>query len=84
MIRDHLLRTGFELKHFKWVPHTPTGDQKRSRIEISRELLNMLRTAGHNSWNYFVTGDEGWVYFGTDHETMWLEHGESEQYEGRK
>jgi hypothetical protein len=56
-IRGHLLKTGFELKRVKWVAHSFTEDEKRSRIEISIKLLDMLRMAGHNPWNYFVTGD---------------------------
>jgi hypothetical protein len=75
-IHQHLLRAGFELKHLKWVPHTLSEEQKRLRIEYAGELLDMLRAARHNSWNYFVTGDESWFYLETSHETIWLQHGD--------
>lgn len=72
-IREHLLRANFEIKHLKWVPHTLSEDQKRSRVEQAGQLLDILSAARHNSWNYLVTGDESWFYLETSYERIWLQ-----------
>jgi hypothetical protein len=52
----------------------PSNAVKRSPIEISGKLLDIFRTAGHNPWKSFVTGDKSYFYLQPDHERICFEH----------
>lgn len=69
---DHIKAMGLVVKHLKFVPHTLSDSQKVERVELSRKLLEVIKQARHQSWAYFLTGDESWFYFSTDYETQWL------------
>ena len=45
------------------IPCLLTEDQKRERVRIASELLDIYNNADQNSMNEIVTGDETWVYF---------------------
>ena len=45
----------------KWVPHTLSDDNKRKRVELSKQLLETLDKGYRN----IITGDETWIYFFT-------------------
>lgn len=69
---DHITSMGLVVKHLKFVPHTLSLSQKVERVEISKQLLEVIAQARHQSWAFFLTGDESWFYFITDFETQWL------------
>ena len=83
-VHDTLMRMGYVVKHLKWVPHKLTDDQKRNRVELSKRMLDHLRTAKHRSWVKFYTGDESWFYLATDYEHMWMEEGDEPPTRARK
>ena len=45
----------------KWVPHVLSDENKRKRVEISRQLLEYL----DNGFQNIITGDESWFNFFT-------------------
>jgi len=47
----------------RWIPHLLTEDQKRQRVRIAPQLLDIYKNADQNRMNEIVTGDETWVYF---------------------
>ena len=71
-IHDHLRKMGFVVKHLRFVPHTLSYEQKLQRIDKSKQLLEIIQQARHQSWKFFLTGDESWFYFTEDFEIQWL------------
>jgi hypothetical protein len=60
VLRDDLHLEKFNLRH---VPHSLEADQKRSRVEVSRELLQILEQDQQYAFEHISTGDEGWFFF---------------------
>ena len=75
----HILRNelGFHKVCAKWVPHKLSEDNKRLRVEVSKELLETLK----EGYNNIITGDETWIYFFTisskEANKVWVEKGEN-------
>ena len=65
-------RLGFQNVHLKWVPHTLSDENKLMRVKNSIELLKILKSANHHSWNYFVTGDESWFEYEYNYHQKWI------------
>jgi hypothetical protein len=42
------------------------------RVELSRELLVMLRSAKYCRWTHFLPDDESWFWLTIDYEQQWL------------
>jgi hypothetical protein len=57
-----ILKTHLGLEKFsrKWVPHELTEDQKRSRCEISRGLLNGLKNDESTPFSHVATEGRPW------------------------
>jgi hypothetical protein len=49
--------------NFCYVPHSLEADQKRSRVELSRELLQILEQNQQYEFEYILTGDESWFFW---------------------
>lgn len=47
----------------RWVPKLLTPDMKRTRVELSTQLLEMVNNTHPNFYDRLVTGDESWVLF---------------------
>jgi hypothetical protein len=43
---------------------------------MANSMLKMIAEVRHQSWRYFLTGDESWFFYSTDSEQMWLPRGE--------
>lgn len=63
--------------HLKWVPHILNSTQKVARVELAKGLLSTLEKAWHQSYHYFFTGDESWIYLSNDRKLQWVQEGES-------
>jgi histone-lysine N-methyltransferase SETMAR len=74
----HILHNELQLKKVcaKWVPHKLSADHKANRVEISKQLLEVLE----NGYDNIITGDETWMYFFTvsskESNKVWLEKDE--------
>lgn len=66
-IHDYLRRMGYVIKCLRYVPHKLTDSQKVQRVEISIQLLKIIKEARHQSWAFFLTGDETWIYYENDY-----------------
>jgi hypothetical protein len=75
-ICDHLQKGNFIVKHSRWVPHTLDECAQQARVEMANSMLKMIAEARHQSWPYFLTGDESWFFDSTDDEQLWLPRGE--------
>jgi histone-lysine N-methyltransferase SETMAR len=71
----HLHMAGYVLRHLRLVPHTLSVSQKATRVEMAIRLKNVIASAKHRGWRYFLTGDESWFYFSIDQENIWLPEG---------
>jgi histone-lysine N-methyltransferase SETMAR len=71
-VYDHLTKLGFHTRYLKWVPHALSGDHKKLRVEMSRQLLGIISQARHQGWRFFFTGDESWFYFANNYNRVWL------------
>jgi hypothetical protein len=63
---------GFVARHLRWVPHGLSDAQKGERVNLSRQLLQMLKVQGDQAWHDIVTLDDFWFYLNTDYEFVWL------------
>jgi hypothetical protein len=61
-IYDHLERGNFTGKHSRWVTHTLEECAKPARVDMANSMLKMITEARHQSWRYFLTGDELWFF----------------------
>lgn len=75
----HILHNELDLHKVcaKWVPHKLSADHKEKRVELSKQMLEVLK----NGYNNIITGDETWMYFFTvsskESNKVWLEKGEN-------
>jgi hypothetical protein len=44
------------------VPHSMEADQKWSRVELSRELLQILEQDRQHEFEHMLTGDKSWFF----------------------
>jgi histone-lysine N-methyltransferase SETMAR len=61
----------------KWIPHRLSEENKKKRVELSKELLDILNKGYRN----IITGDETWIYFFTvsskEANKTWVKKGEN-------
>jgi hypothetical protein len=43
---------------------------------MANSMLKMIAEARHQSWRYFLSGDESWFFYLIEYEQMWLPQGE--------
>jgi hypothetical protein len=59
MIRYHLVNSlGYRIRNIPWVLHSVSLSQEQARVEMSQDLLQVLRLAKHHAWKYIVTLNE--------------------------
>jgi hypothetical protein len=51
-----------EMFNLRYVPHSLEGDQKRSRVKLSRGVLQILEYNQQYEFEYILTGDESWRF----------------------
>lgn len=55
----------------KWVPHNLTDIEKKSRRDLSGKLLEVVKAAEKDYYQFFITGDESWFFYTTPVQGMW-------------
>jgi hypothetical protein len=52
-VRYHLVNSlGYRIRNIEWVSHSLSSSQKQARVEMSQDLLQVLRLAKHHDWKY--------------------------------
>jgi hypothetical protein len=68
----HLHNACYMVRNLHLVPHTLSAAQNAERVARATAMKQVLQSAKHRGWRYFLTGDESWFYFASDHDHMWL------------
>jgi hypothetical protein len=55
---------------FSLVLHKLKDAKLATRVQVSNELLTMLRSAEYQCWQYFITLDESWFDLSPDYEII--------------
>ena len=58
--------------HSKWIPHSLTDTQKKSRVKGAKELLTVLLACQKINWLNIITGDQSWFQLSYGIEGAWL------------
>ena len=58
----------------RWVPHELDSNNKKLRVELSKQILEILENKS-NSWLNIVSGDEVWIYWDNENTSQWLPAG---------
>jgi hypothetical protein len=59
MVRYHLVNSlGHLFRNIRWVRHSLSSSQNQARVEMSQDLLQVLRLAKHDTWKSIVTPEE--------------------------
>jgi hypothetical protein len=66
----------YQIKNIRWDPHSLSSIQNQARVEMSHDLIQVLRSAKHYAWTYIITLDETWFYFSNHFDRNWLPHDE--------
>lgn len=64
---------GMKKVSLHWIPHELSDLQKRQRVEMSHEMLQVLTTVRYHST--ILTGDETFLYWKNPRNSMWQEAG---------
>jgi hypothetical protein len=67
---------GYRIRNIWWVPDSLSSSQRQARVEMSQDLLQVLRLAKHHVWKYIITLDEAWSYLWNHFDRIWLPHDE--------
>jgi hypothetical protein len=59
VLHDDLHLEKFNLRY---VPHSLEADQKRSRVELSREFLQILEQDQQYEFEHILTADKSWFF----------------------
>jgi histone-lysine N-methyltransferase SETMAR len=68
-------KLGYVHRSLRWIPHTLSQSNKIQRVELSKQLLELLRTAKKNNYRFFVTGDESWFSYTFSNNSQWVKKG---------
>jgi hypothetical protein len=63
---------GLNCRQAKWVPHLLTDDQKTKRAQAAQAMLATLAQHEETDFQSLFTGDETWIFYENDHDTVWL------------
>jgi hypothetical protein len=53
-----------------------TAEQKQIRVQMAIELLQVLSVQSTRQWHNIVILDESCIYLFSEHDLMWMAHGE--------
>lgn len=56
----------------RWVPHHLSLEQKKNRLDISKEMLQVLRNEQRTHFHNVITGDESWFLFEYVQGSQWV------------
>jgi hypothetical protein len=69
----HLVeKIGFKNYFLRWVPHILTEELRQKRVELARQLLELLESQRGVNFRDIVTRDESWFLQHYEHERIWF------------
>jgi hypothetical protein len=75
MVQSYLVNSlRCQVRNIRWVLHSLSSIQKQACVEMSQDLLQVLRLAKHHALKYIVMLDEAWFYFSSHFDRTWLPH----------
>ena len=69
---NHLYAMGYKNYHLRWVPHNLNETQKLKRLNMSKELVQILEKSKENGFADIITGDESWFIYYYHYERKWV------------
>jgi hypothetical protein len=63
-------KIGFKNYFLRWVPHMLTEELRQKRVELSRQLLELLESQRGIKFHDIVTEDESWFLQHYEHEKI--------------
>jgi hypothetical protein len=72
----HLDSPGLVVRNLRLVPCELSPSQGVERVGMAIELQQILQSAKHRRWWYFLTEDEFWLDYTIGHNHMWIPGGE--------
>jgi len=57
--------------NFCLIPHNLTLLQKQRRVELVKKIIEEISSVRYPC--LIITGDETWIYFNNDRNSMWIE-----------
>jgi hypothetical protein len=58
--------TRWKLRHLKWDPQDMGESEKMNQVQKATDFSELLQSIKHQEWEYIVTFDEPWSYWGID------------------
>ena len=71
-VLNHLYTMGYKNYHLRWVPHKLNANQKIQRLNMSKDLLQILGKSKENGFVDIISGDESWFIYYYQHERKWM------------
>jgi hypothetical protein len=72
---------GMTVWHLCWVLHTPSELHKGATAQRGQELLAILQSTKHHSWQNLIPLDESFFCMHTGSDQMWLPRDEAPKLE---
>jgi histone-lysine N-methyltransferase SETMAR len=71
-VRDILIyKLGLKKRYLRWIPHSLSDSQKRARVSVAAEMLEVLRKAEKSNFKNVITGDERWILYDYPYDSFW-------------
>ena len=65
----------YKCVNLRWVPHILTDDLKIQRVEMSRQLLEIIQKSQSRCFHNVITGDESWFKYSLQPRHQWIPEG---------
>ena len=56
----------------RWIPHTLNDQQRKNRVDIANQMLDILRKEQRTHFQNIYTGDESWFLFEYNQRSQWV------------
>lgn len=66
----------FKFKKTKWIPHLLSSENRQQRINLSKQIIEILENNKRDNFYNIITGDQSWFYYRYDPKGRWLFHDE--------
>ena len=75
-VRNGLQQLGLRYHCTRWVPHVLTEGNRRQRVQVAKDILDMIGEMTAEQLPNLVTADESWFFHDNPHDGRWCAEGE--------